>query len=62
VTKVRVQLEFSTAEMLALAGFAYLYGFKRDEPRSRWSDDELKGAARYAIEGLVRDALERKVT
>jgi hypothetical protein len=54
---VRLDFQLSNAEALKLAGVAYSYGYMREEPRKPWSSKELKEAARYAAEAMVRERL-----
>jgi hypothetical protein len=57
--KVRIELELTEVEALALAGRAYSFGWKREEPRKRWREPELKEAARAAVQGMVKELVNR---
>jgi hypothetical protein len=58
---VRVDIEITNSEGLSLAGTAYRFGYQREEPRKRWSSQELKEATRYAVQGLVKEELEKRL-
>jgi len=51
--KLRVTVEVSQSQLDMLVNLAIRMGFIRDDPRTHWTSQELKKAARFAIERLA---------
>ena len=57
---VQVKLEELTKdEIQDLVSFANSAGWKRENPRKKWTEPEQKEAIRYAVRKLVHDHLDR---
>lgn len=59
-TRLRVELPFTPEQISVLVGIAIHHGYTRVEPRRRWSDSEVRDAARYAMERIISTKLKEK--
>jgi len=57
---LRPTIEVSSEDLLELTGRATMFGFKRVEPKKRWTDKERRQAACWYINYLVYEALKEK--
>jgi hypothetical protein len=55
---IRVDIEIADPDLMKFTGLAYDHGFKREDPCKSWSREEMKQAAKHAIQGMVKEKLK----
>lgn len=59
--KLGIRLELSKDQFETLQRLSSRLGFRRENPRGRWTDLEYKEAARYAVTKLIDAAINQNI-
>jgi hypothetical protein len=59
--KIRIEIELTDERLWALITASAIYGYRREEPRRRWSLKERGEAARYGAEAIIEAYLKSRV-
>jgi hypothetical protein len=55
--KLATKLDLTEVELRSLAGWAYHYGYMREDPRKAWTTREYKEAARFACAHIIMEKI-----